>query len=277
MNYRHAFHAGNFADLLKHASLIAVLSRFMAKPGPITAVDTHAGAGLYDLAGPEAERSREARSGAMRLTRGDLPPVMAALRRAVEARNPAGSGPLRVYPGSPVLIAELLRPQDRLIACELRPDVHAQLEAAFAPFRPRAQALATDGYLELSAIARRRPERLFALIDPPFERADDYVRLAEAAAATLDAVPDACLLIWTPLKDLETFDACVRRLEPIAPERTLIAEARLRPLTDPMRLNGCALIAVNAPPAAEPDIEAACAFVVEALGDAGGRAKLWRP
>jgi 23S rRNA (adenine2030-N6)-methyltransferase len=206
---------------------------------------------------------------------GDLPPVMAALRRAVGARNPSGA--LRIYPGSPVLIAERLRPQDRLVACELRPDVHAELEAALAPVGPRARALSADGYVELTAIARRRPERLFALIDPPFERADDYVRLAEAAAMTLDAVPDACLLVWTPLKDLETFDACVRRLEPIAPERTLIAEARLRPLTDPMRLNGCTLIAFNAPAAAEPDIEAACAFVVETLGDAGGRAKLWRP
>jgi 23S rRNA (adenine2030-N6)-methyltransferase len=137
--------------------------------------------------------------------------------------------------------------------------------------------LRADGYAELDAIARRRPKRLFALVDPPFERADDYVRLAQAAEGTLDAVPDACLLIWTPLKDLETFDACVRRLEPIAPETTLIVEARLRPLIDPMRLNGCALIAVNAPAAAEPDIEAACAFVVETLGERGGRAKLWRP
>lgn len=276
MNYRHAFHAGNFADLLKHASLIAVLSRLLAEPAPITAVDTHAGAGLYDLAGPEAERSREARSGAVRLMSRDLPPVMATLRRAVEARNPAGTA-LRVYPGSPVLIAELLRPQDRLVACELRPDDHARLQAALAPAGPRARALQADGYDELTAIARRRPGRLFALIDPPFERADDYVRLARAAEETLDVVPDARLLIWTPLKDLESFDACVRRLEPIAPERTLIAEARLRPLTDPMRLNGCALIAVNAPAAAEPDIEAACAFVVEALGEPGGRAKLWRP
>ena len=283
MNYRHAFHAGNFADLLKHASLIAVLSRLLAEPGPITVVDTHAGAGLYDLAGPEAERSREARSGAARLMSVDLPPVMAALRRAVQARNPSGapsgalSGALRVYPGSPVLIAELLRPEDRLVACELRSDDHARLQAALAPAGPRARALQADGYGELTAIARRRPGRLFALIDPPFERADDYVRLAQTAEATLDAVPHACLLIWTPLKDLETFDACVRRLEPIAPERTLIAEARLRPLTDPMRLNGCALIAVNAPAAAEPEIEAACAFVVEALGDPGGRARLWRP
>lgn len=275
MNYRHAFHAGNFADLLKHASLIAVLSRLLAEPGPLTVVDTHAGAGLYDLTGPEAERSREARSGAARLMSGELPSVMAALRRAVEARNPSGA--LAVYPGSPVLIAERLRPQDRLIACELRPDDHARLRAALAPAGARARALQADGYVELAAIARRRPGRLFALIDPPFERADDYVRLAEVVAEAVEAVPDACLLIWTPLKDLETFDACVRRLEAIAPERTLIAEARLRPLTNPMRLNGCALISVNAPAAAEPDIEAASAFVVEALGDAGGRAKLWRP
>lgn len=276
MNYRHAFHAGNFADLLKHASLIAVLTRLLAEPGPLTAVDTHAGAGLYDLTGPEAERSREAQSGAARLMGGEIAPVMGPLRRAVQARNPSGA--LQVYPGSPVLMMELLRPEDRLVACELRPDDHARLEAALAPMGPRAQVRRADGYTELAAVAQQRQgRRLFALIDPPFERADDYVRLAGAVEATLDAAPDACLLVWTPLKDLETFDACVRRLEPIAPERTLIAEARLRPLIDPMRLNGCALIAVNAPAAAEADIEAAATFVVGALGDPGGRAKLWRP
>jgi hypothetical protein len=120
-----------------------------------------------------------------------------------------------------VLIAERLRPEDRLVACELRPDDHGRLHAALAPAGPRARALQANGYEELTAIAGRRPGRLFALIDPPFERADDYVRLAQAAEETLDAVPHACLLIWTPLKDLETFDACVLCCDAAKPSHRL--------------------------------------------------------
>jgi 23S rRNA (adenine2030-N6)-methyltransferase len=273
VNYRHAFHAGNFADLVKHASLLAVLSRLTAGPEPLRIVDTHAGAGLYDLEGAEAVRSREAAAGAARLAAGQAPPVIEALRRAVLSRNP--SGEVRRYPGSPALILDLLRPQDRFVACELRPDDHARLQAVLAPAGDRAQALQADGFAKLVEAARGR-ERLFGLIDPPFERADDYLRLAEALKTTLAAKPDACLLAWLPLKDLETFDSFLRRLEPIADAAPLVAETRLRPLTDPLRLNGCALVAINAPDGAEADIEAASVWTAESLGEAGARAKLWR-
>lgn len=272
MNYRHAFHAGNFADLVKHASLLAVLSRLTADPAPLLIVDTHAGAGMYDLEGAEAVRSREAAAGAARLAAGEAPPVVEALRRAVKARNP--SGEVKRYPGSPALMLDLLRPQDRLVACELRPDDHARLETVLAS-SGRAEALQADGFAKLVELARGRG-RLFGLIDPPFERADDYLRLAETLIATLGAKPDACLLVWLPLKDLETFDSFLRRLEPIADKAPLVAEVRLRPLSDPLRLNGCALVAVNAPAEAEADIEAASAWTAQTLGDAGARAKLWR-
>lgn len=273
MNYRHAFHAGNFADLVKHASLLAVLSRLTSQPEPLIVVDTHAGAGVYDLQGVEAVRSREAAAGAARLASGEAPPVVEALRRAVEARNPPGE--IRRYPGSPALILDLLRPQDRLVACELRPDDHARLKTVLAPAGGRAQALQTDGFEKLVELARGRG-RLFGLIDPPFERADDYLRLAQSVTATLEAKPDACLLVWLPLKDLETFDSFLRRLDPIADMAPLVAETRLRPLTDPLRLNGCALVAVNLPAGAEADVEAASAWTAQALGEAGARAKVWR-
>jgi 23S rRNA (adenine2030-N6)-methyltransferase len=273
VNYRHAFHAGNFADLVKHASLLAVLSRLTAAPEPLLVVDTHAGAGLYDLEGAEAVRSREAEAGAARLAAGEVPPVIEALRRAVLARNPSGA--VKRYPGSPALVLDHLRPQDRFVACELRPDDHARLKAVLAPAGARAQALQADGFVELVGRARGR-ERLFGLIDPPFERADDYLRLAEALKAVLEAKPDACLLAWLPLKDLETFDSFLRRLEPVAGLAPLVAEVRLRPLTDPLRLNGCALVAINAPEGAEADIAAASDWTVRALGEAGGRANVWR-
>jgi 23S rRNA (adenine2030-N6)-methyltransferase len=275
LNYRHAFYAGNFTDRLKHAVLVDFLLRLAERPEPLLLVDTHAGAGLYDLKGPEATPSPDVIAGIAQLIAGQAPPVMEPLRRVVAARNP---GPdVSVYPGSPVIMSDLMRPQDRLVACELRSDDHARLQESLAPAGARARTLHTDGYAELTALAGGTSERLFALIDPPFERADDYVRVAETIAATLEAKPDACLLVWVPLKDLETFDACVRRIEAIDAARMLIGEVRLRPLSDPMRLNGCAVIAVNAPAGAEADIETICDFVAAAFGEVGAQAKVWRP
>jgi 23S rRNA (adenine2030-N6)-methyltransferase len=115
------------------------------------------------------------------------------------------------------------------------------------------------------------------LIDPPFERADDYQRTAESVAEVLRAKPGAVLLIWLPLKDLETLDGFVRRLEAIAPKpRAVISETRIRPLADPMRMNGCVLVAVGAPKGFDAELEAISQAVVETLGEPGGRTKLWR-
>ena len=114
------------------------------------------------------------------------------------------------------------------------------------------------------------------LIDPPFERPDDYVRTAETAARIMRAQPSATVAIWTPLKDLETFDGFIRRLEAAKAGPTLVAEARLRRLNDPMRMNGCAITVVNPPPGAEAAAREICDWVVETLGEDGGRAEIWR-
>ncbi|MBC6983686.1 23S rRNA (adenine(2030)-N(6))-methyltransferase RlmJ [Caulobacter sp. 17J80-11] len=273
MNYRHAFHAGNFADLVKHAALTRVLATLMAEPSPLTVVDTHAGAGLYDLTDPAQVRSREAEQGVARLMAAQTPPVFDALVAAVKARNPKGG--VKVYPGSPALILDALRPQDRYVACELREDVHADLAEVVAAARKPAEARAADGYEQAAKVARQTRGRMFLLIDPPFERADDYVRVVEAVHDVLRARPEAVVAIWLPLKDLETFDAFVRRLEAIEPPKTLLAEVRLRPLVDPMKMNGCVMAVVNPPAGAAADLQAIGDFVVEALGERGGKAKLW--
>lgn len=276
MNYRHAFHAGNFADLVKHAALISVLSRLLASPTPLTVIDTHAGAGRYDLDAPEAKRSKEAEAGIVQLMQGEAPAPLIRLRDVVRGWNPKGG--VRFYPGSPAIAAGLLRPEDRLVACELRPDDAGLLEETLRPFGRKARVAHADGWAALEEVVRQTEgSRLFALIDPPFERADDYWNLADSLGTTLDAQPDACVMAWLPLKDLETLDACVRRIEAAGPYDILVAETRLRPLIDPMRLNGCALILANAPTDAEPEIGEVCGFVAAALGDRGGGAKLWRP
>lgn len=271
MNYRHSFHAGNFADLVKHAALIRLVERLTTDGSPLTVVDTHAGAGLYDLSDPGQARSREAEAGVGRLMALDVPPLLSPLRDAVLRRNPDGR--VRFYPGSPVLALETLRTADRYLACELQPDVYDALRRVLAN-ASNASALQTDGFREAAKVAAS-PGRLLVVIDPPFERPDDYANCAGALAAVFARKPEAVALVWAPLKDLETLDGFVRRLEAADLPRAVIAETRLRPLHDPMRMNGCVLVAVAPPSGFEHDLESIGSFVAEALGDAGARAKVW--
>ena len=270
MNYRHSFHAGNFADIVKHALLLWLLGRRQAD-GPLTVIDTHAGAGLYDLAG-DAVRSREAEAGVARLmAAADRPPLIEALAAEVARLNPQGGA--RLYPGSPRLVAGRLRPGDRYLGFEMNPPVLALLEQALADF-PAAGARGGDGYGQALATATQAPGAL-VLIDPPFERPDDYQRAADTAAAIARADPRATVAIWTPLKDLETFDGFLRRLDRAGVQRALVAEARLRPLANPMKMNGCAVVVLNPPAGAEAAAREVCGWVADRLGEAGARAEVW--
>jgi 23S rRNA (adenine2030-N6)-methyltransferase len=270
MNYRHSFHAGNFADIVKHALLLWLLERRQAQ-GPVSVIDTHAGAGLYDLTG-DAARSREAEAGIARLmAASDRPPLIEALAAEVERLNPDGGA--RLYPGSPRLIAGRLGEEDRYVGFELHPPVLDLLTEALAPF-PQAMAHGGDGYDQARTWAAGATGA-FVLIDPPFEQPDDYHRAADTAAAIARADARATVAIWTPLKDMETFDGFLRRLDQAGIKRALVAEARLRPLSDPMRMNGCAVVVLNAPPGAEAAANEVCGWVATALGEAGARSEVW--
>jgi 23S rRNA (adenine2030-N6)-methyltransferase len=274
LNYRHAFHAGNFADIVKHAAVGLILERLTAAAGPLLVVDTHAGAGTYDLQGDMAQRSGEAQAGVVRLMADpETPAGLRPLKAAVNAANPDGT--LRLYPGSPALIAAQLRPQDEYQGAELRPDDFALLSRTLAGARGVAKAVAGDGF-DLAADAAADSRRLFVLIDPPFERADDYVRIVQTLAVLLRRKPPTSVLVWLPLKDLETFDSLLRRVEDLGAVRALVVEARLRPLTDPMRLNGCALVVLNDPPGLGEALRPVLDWVVQAAGEAGGQGKIWR-
>ncbi|MEO8112999.1 MAG: 23S rRNA (adenine(2030)-N(6))-methyltransferase RlmJ [Phenylobacterium sp.] len=271
MNYRHAFHAGNFADLVKHAALLQLLARLDDEPRPLTVIDTHAGRGVYDLAGPEARKSGEAEAGIVRLLAArDAPAAFTPLIEAVARLN--GGGPVRRYPGSPWLIADALRPADRYLACELRGEEHAALRALMKG-QGNVETLAVDGYPV--AVARTPAAgRVLVLIDPPFERPDDYRRIVETVAGVRRRSAEAMLLIWLPLKDLETFDAFLRDLEDRAHAPLLVAETRMRPLTDPMKMNGCALVTVGAPTDLAVPLEAICGWTAASLGK-GGAARIY--
>lgn len=270
MNYRHAFHAGNFADLVKHAALLRLLSELTATGGPLTVIDTHAGRGLYDLAGPEARKSGEAEAGIVQLMRAaEAPAEFARLVQAVSALNQGGE--VRRYPGSPWLIAEALRPADRYVACELRKEEHDVLRATLKG-RPNVRTLNADGYAAATTEAPGEG-RLLVLIDPPFEKPDDYERIVDTLGALHRRNSAAQALVWLPIKDLETLDAFLRDLEEEVDAPMLVAETRVRPLSDPMKMNGCALVLVNGPDLAGPLAEI-CGWVAQALG-AGGDARVY--
>jgi 23S rRNA (adenine2030-N6)-methyltransferase len=275
MNYRHAFHAGNFADLAKHAILTRLLRDLTAGPGPLTVIDTHAGAGLYDLADEAARRTGEGEAGVRRLMADAAAPAAfddleAALRRV----NGRGEG--RYYPGSPVLIAGLLRPRDRYIACELRADDAAALEQAL-PRQLGAVVHKGDGWAHAARVAPAAPAALLVLIDPPFEAGDDYAQAARLTARLLAGNRGAVIAVWTPIKDLATFDSFLGEMEDASQSAPiLVAEVRLRPLDDPMRLNGCALLVVNPPPGLEDHARTVVDWIARTLGDPGALARVTR-
>jgi 23S rRNA (adenine2030-N6)-methyltransferase len=259
---------------LKHGLLLHLLDRLTAGPEPLSVLDTHAGAGAYDLEGVEARRSKEAEAGVMRLMGEDVPPELAPLKKAVEAANPGGG--VKAYPGSPVLIARRLRSGDRYVGCELRPDDQADLAKRLRRW-PAASARLEDGYDALeswSAVDTR-----LALIDPPFERGDEYARVVGGVRAVMESQPETVFAIWTPLKDLETFDAFLGGLEAIEGLKGLVVQARLRPLNDPLRLNGCAMVVLGGESllaSLEARARAIAEWIVAALGGPGGQARIER-
>ncbi len=268
MNYRHAFHAGNFADLIKHAILTRLLRDLTATAAPLTVIDTHAGAGLYDLRGDLSRRTGEGEAGIGRLMAATGAPVaFDDLKAAVRRVNAPGEG--RYYPGSPVLIAGALRPRDRYIACELRPDDHAALKQVL-PRELGAVVHKGDGWVHAPTVAPASPAALLVLVDPPFERGDDYAQALDLLTAILEVNGGATLAIWLPIKDLATYDAFLGDIEDAAAgHAVLAAEIRLRPLIDPMRLNGCAVIVVNPPTGLENQARAAAEWIAIGIGEDG--------
>jgi len=256
MNYRHAFHAGNFADVHKHSVLARILVHLRRKPAAFRVIDTHAGAGRYDLFAPEPSRSGEWHDGIERVweARRQLhgpDALLAPYLAAVVALNPDGR--LRIYPGSPLIVKYLLRPQDRLIACELEPRSAAALAAALRG-DARAKAVAIDGWTALGAYVPPKERRGLVLIDPPFEDAADFMRLSSALAAAYRKWPTGIYLMWYPIKDRAAPDPLARRLQKLALPNVLRCELTLGPPQAEAGLIGSGLIVVNPPFTLEPDL-----------------------
>jgi 23S rRNA (adenine2030-N6)-methyltransferase len=193
MNYRHAFHAGNFADVVKHIALVHVLLHLRRKEAPFVVLDSHAGRGLYDLAADEARRTGEAQNGIARIAGLSGPE---ALNRYLALVEESGS---QKYPGSPLLVAKMLRPQDRLVAIEKHPEEAAVLRQVLAPFR-KARAEEGDGYARLIALLPPPERRGVILLDPPFEAPDEFETAATTVAGALRRFATGIFLVWYPVK-----------------------------------------------------------------------------
>ena len=248
MNYRHAYHAGNFADVLKHMLLARVLEHLALKDAPYRLLDSHAGVGIYDLASDEALRTGEWHGGIGRLIGADLPDPLARLlqplMRAVAAVN--GGGDLLLYPGSPAIAAALGRIQDRFVFNERHPEDCAALATLFAADR-RVRVTGEDGWTAVRAELPPRERRGLLLVDPPFEEAGEYARLAKAMRDAARRFATGTQMLWYPIKDL---DAVGRFHDAVAAgpvPRVLRVEQWIRRLGGDGPLSGAGLLVVNPP------------------------------
>jgi 23S rRNA (adenine2030-N6)-methyltransferase len=269
MNYRHAFHAGNFADVLKHAVLARILVHLGDKSTAFRVIDTHAGAGLYDLSGPEAARTGEWRAGIGRLMAAKLDPAIAALLQpyidAIAAVN-AGDDLVR-YPGSPLLALHLMRPQDRLLACELEPTAAAALDRTLARER-RAKVIDIDGWTALKAYIPPRERRGLVIVDPAYEAPDEFTRLAASFVDAHRKWPTGCYVLWYPIKSRGGPDGLAKHLTRAGIAKVLRVELLLMP-QDPERLTGAGLIVVNPPWTIEAELKSLLPALVAVLGRTG--------
>jgi len=275
MNYQHAFHAGNFADVHKHVVLTRILDYLRSKPAAFRVIDTHAGAGRYDLLGPEGARAGEWRNGIARVLSlwpfhpGDTgaadsaPALLAPYLDIVASLN--RDGELRYYPGSPLIAKILLRPQDRLIACELEPRAAASLKAALRG-DPRAKVLPIDGWMALNANIPPKERRGLVLIDPPYEAADDFHRLFGAFAQAHRKWPIGLYLLWYPIKAGEAADALARRLRRLDVAKIMRCELSIGAPRPEGGLVGSGLILVNPPYPLESELKVVLPVLARLLG-----------
>lgn len=278
MNYRHAFHAGNHADVLKHIVLLALLDALKKKDTPFFVLDTHAGRGRYLLAATESRKTGEADAGILKLMgEAKMPEVVERYLRAVEANNPVGA--LIAYPGSPLLTAQTLREQDRLAACELQPDEAAALKELFAN-DTRVAVHARDGYGAIKAmlppkLGNTKFARGLVLIDPPYEVQDnEYPQIISTVREALERWPQATYAIWYPIKLRRSLQPFFRKAAALPGKSVLLAELQIRADDSPLRLNGSGLVIVNPPWKFDQQLAPALPLLKKALGEASAQTRL---
>jgi 23S rRNA (adenine2030-N6)-methyltransferase len=280
VNYRHHYHAGNFADVWKHVLLVALVRGLQRKEKGFLYLDTHAGRGAYDLTvaakGDSLTRQPEWPDGIGRLeTVGSsaLPEPIAEyveiIRQFRERRTAAGtpvtvSNPARMYPGSPSLVQACLRPQDRMALYECQSDEHAVLQEEFAA-QPRVRVERSDGYHALRACLPPPEKRALVLIDPPFEALDEFAQIARALEQGLLRLPAATFAVWYPLTERARSDAFLRELSGIKLPPCWVAELRVVGDDAGQKMKGCALLVLNPPWQLDQHISPALGWLTQTL------------
>ena len=247
MNYRHAYHAGNFADVLKHTVLLALIEALQAKPTPFCYVETHAGSGNYALDGFEANKTGEHQDGIARLHPAEkLPPLLQRFRDSILLGAGNADG-LKQYPGSPLQVAHLLRPGDSAQLCELHPEEAARLRALLHR-DPRLHVHQRDGYAALKALLPPKEKRGLVLIDPPYEAQEaEYKLIDQALKEALQRWPTGIYAVWYPIKLRSQVQPFLRGLQRSSAKRVLRAEILVHADNTPLRLNGAGMVILNAP------------------------------
>jgi 23S rRNA (adenine2030-N6)-methyltransferase len=271
MNYRHAFHAGNFADVVKHTILTRIIAYLQRKDAPFRVIDTHAGVGLYDLSGNEAERTGEWQEGIGLVMERGLPKavgdLMSPYLAAVRAQN--ADGRLRFYPGSPMITRHMLRPQDRMMALELHPGDAWALKKNFADdIQVRVTNL--DGWAAMGTHLPPKERRGLVLVDPPFEEKGEFQRMGEALVKSHARWPGGIYAFWYPIKEPGEVEAYVRGLKATGIRKILRLELAIGQPSVPARLHGTGMIVVNPPYTLEKEMAVVLPALARLLGGEGG-------
>ena len=278
MNYRHGFHAGNFADVIKHIVLVRVLVHLQDKPAAFRVIDSHAGAGLYDLTSHEAQRGGEWLTGIARVMQARFSqttlPLLAPYLDIVRAFNPQTE--LKAYPGSPLIARALLRPQDRLTACEVEPAARKRLIDALRR-DIQARVVDLDGWVALPAFVPPNERRGLVLSAPPSEAKDEFERIAAGFAAAFAKWPTGSYLLWYPAKSRRATDQLARHVARLAgtgasPATSLRLEFSVAPQAADAGLTSAGLLLVNPPWRLATELKAILPELEKPLG-VGGAAR----
>ena len=272
MNYRHAFHAGNHADVLKHVVLLALLEALGRKDAPYFVLDTHAGRGRYLLQGEQAGKTGEALGGIFKLfVLHGLPALLQRYLKRIQADNPVGA--LVAYPGSPLIAAQTMRADDRLVACELQPEEAHALAALFEHDR-RVMVRQGDGYAAVKAMLPPKERRGLVLIDPPYEAQDEELAVILAALKEgLARWPTGIYAVWYPIKQRRSLNAFFRKAEKLPCKSALVVELLVHPDDTPLRLNGSGLLILNPPWQLDTELAPVLPVLARLLGE---RHPSWR-
>lgn len=281
MNYRHVYHAGNFADVLKHLVLTLTIERFKTKQTPFRIIDTHAGVGYYALNHGPAGKTGEWRLGIGRLLGKEAASLPAGARAVlapyldlIAAENTAaGPGEITRYPGSPLIARRLMRPGDALVANELHPDDRARLTELFAR-DAQVKILGLDGWTALKSLLPPKERRGVVLVDPPFEEPNELIRLTEGLGAALHRFETGTYLLWYPIKDQKLVARFHRAVTEVCRRECFAVELLLRAPRHPEKLNGCGLVVVNPVWQLEEQLVSVLPVLAERLGQGDGAG--WR-